>query len=241
MSLPLTWLEHNNLNFPPLEQALAEPNGLLAVGGNLSVERLKVAYNLGVFPWFNQGEPILWWYPSTRAVILTNALHVNKTTRKFLKKSPYQISINKAFDEVIQNCSNAPFRKEGTWISPMMKKAYIQLHQHGYAHSIEIWDNSRLVGGLYGVAINGFFSGESMFYQKDNASKLALIALNHLLRQANIPMIDCQLNNHFLASMGCDEISLDKFCQLKQQALSIVLPTTFWLPRYLSLNELSYN
>ena len=202
MSLPLTWLEQENLTFPPLNSALTDPNGLLAVGGDLSVERLKVAYTLGVFPWFNQGEPILWWYPSPRAVIPTSNLYIGKSTRKFLRKTPYQISLNKAFEGVIQSCSNAPFRKEGTWISPIMKKAYLQLHLAGYAHSIEIWEDNTLIGGLYGVAINGYFSGESMFYRKDNASKLALISLNQLLLTHDIPFIDCQINNNFFNQHG---------------------------------------
>ena len=241
MSLSLTWLEPESLTFPPLTCALTDPNGLLAVGGDLSVERLKVAYTLGVFPWFNQGEPILWWYPNPRAIISTNKLYIGKSTRKFLRKTPYKISINKAFEDVIQNCSNAPFRKEGTWISPIMKKAYLQLHLAGYAHSIEIWDEDLLIGGLYGVAINGYFSGESMFYRKDNASKLALITLNRLLLTYDIPFIDCQINNPFLTSMGCQDISLDCYQALKKQALAIKLPENFWAPKCITLDDLNYN
>ncbi len=183
MSHTLYQLNDNDLAFPPVNGALTEPNGLLVLGGDLSPQRLINAYRQGVFPWFSEGEPLMWWSPNPRAIIKLSDLRINRTLRKVIKKSSYKITLNTAFEQVIKLCANAPFRNDGTWIVPEMVNAYSQLHQLGYAHSIEVWqdgvsgsDEKNLVGGLYGVAINGFFSGESMFYTAPNASKFALIA-----------------------------------------------------------------
>lgn len=233
MSETLHWLNSDSLSFPPVEQALIEPNGLLAVGGDLSPERLISAYSNAIFPWFNQGEPPLWWSPSPRAIIFIDDLLVNRTLRKVLRQQKFRVSINTAFTQVIDYCANAPFRKEGTWINHDMKMAYHNLHQLGLAHSIEVWIDEQLVGGLYGVAINGFFSGESMFYIKSNASKIALVYLANHLKSEKIEFIDCQLNNPFLKSMGCVEIPRDKFLSIHHQALKHQLPTNFWQARTL--------
>ncbi|WP_448549810.1 leucyl/phenylalanyl-tRNA--protein transferase [Thalassotalea fusca] len=233
MLKPFQWLDTGNTQFPPLDSALAEPNGLLAIGGDLSPQRIIEAYKQGIFPWYNDGEPILWWYPSPRAILKFDDLYINKTLRKHLKRTPYTISVNKAFVETIDKCSNAPFRGEETWITKAMQLAYIQLHYEGYAHSVEVWQDSELVGGLYGIAINGYFSGESMFYQKANASKFALVGLCNMLADANVDFIDCQILNPFLASMGCKDVALAEFQRLQTSMLNLQVPSTLWEPRTL--------
>jgi len=237
-------LNTNNLAFPPVENALTEPNGLLAVGGDLQTKRLIEAYSQGIFPWFSENDPLMWWSPDPRAIIKLNDLRINRTLRKALKKSPYKITLNTAFEEVIELCSDAPFRDDGIWIVPEMQAAYINLHQLGYAHSIEVWQTTdddtlipkqELVGGLYGVAINGFFSGESMFYTKANASKFALVALAKLLKSINVDFIDCQLLNPFLADMGAIEISRENFINRKQIAINKAVAKDFWQARTFEL------
>jgi len=235
MSQRLYQLSDTSLAFPPLEYALSEPNGLLAVGGDLSPQRLISAYKNGIFPWFSEHDPLLWWSPDPRAVINIPNLNINRTLTKFLKKSPFTVTLNKNFNEVIAYCSDAPFRRDGTWILPAMLQAYQNLHQLGYAHSIEVWQEQTLVGGLYGVAINGFFSGESMFYLKSNASKVALVYLAKHLKSANINIIDCQLLNPFLESMGCKEISRENFVKLKDEAINVSLNDQFWQAQTLTL------
>lgn len=238
MTETLQWLDAESLTFPPLSSALKEPNGLLALGGDLCVERLLAAYKQGIFPWYNQGEPVLWWSPEPRAVIPTNQLRINRTLRKFLKNCPYQITLNHAFEEVIEQCADAPFRKEGTWIIDEMIDAYTELHRQGHAHAIEVWQDTQLVGGLYGVAIGAFFSGESMFYCQSNASKVALVALAQLLSDQGIEFIDCQLANPFLEDMGCVEISRTDFINQQSSLVASQLPAQFWLPRQLELTIL---
>jgi len=236
MSQRLYQLSDTSLAFPPLEHALTDPNGLLAIGGDLSTQRLINAYKNGIFPWFSENDPLMWWSPTPRAIINISDLKINKTLKKFLKKTPFTVSLNKDFAQVINYCSDAPFRKEGTWILPPMQQAYQELHQQGIAHSIEVWDQQELVGGLYGVAINGFFSGESMFYTQSNASKVALVYLAEHLKNAGISFIDCQMLNPFLESMGCIEISREKFVKLKEQALTISLANNFWQAKQLNFS-----
>ena len=239
--MSLYQLTVKDLAFPPVEYALTEPNGLLAVGGDLQPKRLISAYSQGIFPWFSENDPLLWWSPNPRAIIHVDDLRINRTLRKALKKSPYKITLNTAFEQVIALCADAPFRDDGTWILPDMQKAYVNLHQLGFAHSIEIWQTNsdekpELVGGLYGVAINGFFSGESMFYTSPNASKFALVALAELLKTIVVDFIDCQLLNDFLADMGATEISRENFIALKSMALNKNVSADFWQPRELSVN-----
>ncbi|MDX2369648.1 MAG: leucyl/phenylalanyl-tRNA--protein transferase [Colwellia sp.] len=241
MSQALYQLNVKDLAFPPIELALTEPNGLLAVGGDLQPQRLINAYSQGIFPWFSENDPLLWWSPNPRAIIKLCDLRVNRTLRKALKKSPYKITLNTAFEQVIALCADAPFRDDGTWILPEMQNAYVNLHQLGFAHSIEVWqtnvfDEPTLVGGLYGVAINGFFSGESMFYTSPNASKFALVALAELLRTIEVDFIDCQLLNNFLADMGATEISRENFVAFKQTAINKEVAVNFWQPRELPVN-----
>lgn len=235
-------LNDDSIEFPPLECALTEPNGLLAVGGDLSPQRLISAYKQGIFPWFSEHDPLMWWSPNPRAIIKLSDFRINRTLRKALKKNPYTITLNTAFEQVISQCSDAPFRDDGTWILPEMQAAYINLHRAGYAHSIEVWQTNNnissepkqaLVGGLYGVAINGFFSGESMFYKQANASKFALMALAQLLNSIDVDFIDCQILNPFLADMGAIEISRKHFIKSKQAAINKEVATEFWQAREL--------
>lgn len=235
MTETLQWLDTESLAFPPLNSALKEPNGLLALGGDLSVERLVSAYSNGIFPWYNQGEPVLWWSPNPRAIIPTDQLRINRTLRKFLKSCPYHVTLNHAFEEVIEYCADAPFRREGTWIIDEMIDAYKELHKQGYAHSVEVWQENTLVGGLYGIAVGGFFSGESMFYSQKNASKVALVALANLLQTQGIKFIDCQIANPFLVDMGCIEVSRQAFIDQQSLLVNKQLPEQFWLPRTLDL------
>lgn len=237
-------LNDTDFAFPPVDCALAEPNGLLAVGGDLQPKRLINAYNQGIFPWFSENDPLMWWSPDPRAIIKLSDLRINRTLRKALKKSPYKITLNTAFEEVIEQCADAPFRDDGTWILPEMQTAYINLHKLGYAHSIEVWqtDNSDisspkqiLVGGLYGIAINGFFSGESMYYTQPNASKFAIVALTKLLSSIDVNFIDCQILNPFLADMGAIEISRESFIKSKQTAINKEVAENFWQARELNL------
>jgi len=231
----LTLLSDKSSDFPDLSLALQEPNGLLAVGGDLSPSRLISAYSSGIFPWYSDGEPIMWWSPDPRAIIPLAQIKINRTLRKFINRCNYTVTVNHAFEEVIELCADAPFRKEDTWIVDDMLDAYKALHIEGKAHSIDVWHEGQLVGGLYGIAINGFFSGESMFYAMPNASKIALIGLGHLLASEGITFIDCQLANPFLEDMGCIEVARDEFIIHKQNAINIELPTDFWQPREISI------
>ncbi len=231
----LTMLNDESLSFPPVSQALSDPNGLLALGGDLTPERIIRAYSKGIFPWYSDYEPIMWWSPDPRAVIFTDQFRINRTFRKFLKSCSYRVTLNQAFEEVIEFCADAPHRKEGTWITEQMAQAYIALHQLSHAHSIEIWQDSRLIGGLYGIAIGQYFSGESMFYLEKNASKVALYSLNTLLARQGVKFIDCQLTNPFLEDMGCTEISRSEFIRLQKQNLTAPLPQDFWQAKELQL------
>jgi leucyl/phenylalanyl-tRNA--protein transferase len=188
--------------FPPVARALKDPNGLLAAGGDLSLERLLDAYRQGIFPWSSRGEPILWWSPDPRMVLHTGELKVSRSLAKNLRNKGYELRIDTAFREVIKGCAN---RKE-TWLSRPMQAAYLALHQSGYAHSFETWREDDLVGGLYGVAIGRMFYGESMFSSATDASKVALVGLVRALVARGFPLIDCQMKTPLLASLGGREI-----------------------------------
>ncbi len=235
--MALTWLAASaNSPFPTLDQALDD--GLLAVGGDLSPQRLLNAYRNGIFPWFNEHDPILWWSPDPRMVLFTDQIKISKSLKKTLKNTELSITMDRAFSEVMAACS-APRKntngetESGTWIHPEMIEAYTGLHQQGIAHSIECWQNDDLVGGLYGIAIGRIFFGESMFSTVRDSSKIALVTLCQQLKHWGFPLIDCQIYSQHLASMGAIEIErkqfisyLDKHCPQTQFNSNWLLDTS---------------
>lgn len=199
------------LQFPPVHYA--EPDGLLAIGGDLSEARLIRAYRQGIFPWY-EGEHILWWSPDPRFVLFPSELKVSNSMRQLLKKRPFEFTINKDFESVITKCKTIPRKgQEGTWITEEVKKAYLRLHQKGLAHSAEVWKDGRLAGGLYGVLLGKVFFGESMFSLESNASKYAFINYVKVLLHQGIELIDCQVYTQHLESLGARMIPRSEFCQ----------------------------
>lgn len=194
--------------FPETSSALDEPAGLLAAGGRLDTAWLTYAYSRGIFPWFNEGEPILWWSPAPRTVLYPGEFHCSKSLRKLNRQQRYLVSEDRDFDAVIQACANKREDQQGTWINPQMLEAYSNLHRAGYAHSVECYDATELVGGLYGIALGKVFFGESMFSRRSNASKLCL---QHLAECGRFEMIDCQLPTGHLHSLGAREIERAEF------------------------------
>jgi leucyl/phenylalanyl-tRNA--protein transferase len=188
--------------FPPVEAALREPNGLLAMGGDLSLECLLDAYCHAIFPWFNPGEPILWWSPDPRMVLVPGEIRVTRSLARRLRNAGFELRVDTAFTDVMHACAEPRDGEPGTWISSAMVAAYTRLHRAGYAHSIETWHDGRLVGGLYGVAIGRMFYGESMFSREPDASKVALVRLARQLQQWEFGLIDCQMETAHLASLG---------------------------------------
>ena len=208
--------------FPDPRQALAEPNGLLAFGGDLSPRRLLAAYSLGIFPWFGEHEPILWWSPDPRCVFHTETQRINRSLRRQLRGKSWRLTVDHAFDQVIRACAAPRANDAGTWLVPAMIDAYVQLHRLGHAHSVEVWDGERLVGGIYGVAIGRLFCGESMFSAESGGSKLALAALAGLLRDMDFPLIDTQVSNPHTLGLGAVEMPRVEF--LRQVARLGQLP-----------------
>jgi leucyl/phenylalanyl-tRNA--protein transferase len=203
--------------FPSAEHA--EKSGLLAVGGDLSPERLLAAYREGIFPWYSEGEPILWWSPDPRFVLFPRELRVSRSMRQFLKKQPFRITFDQAFRNVIAACRKPRHGQEGTWITQEMQEAYIALHDLGCAHSVEVWQEELLVGGLYGVSIGCTFFGESMFSTRANASKAALITLVSGLKDLRFDLIDCQVETPHLGSLGARFIPRREFRSLLKESL----------------------
>ena len=201
------------LYFPPVFEASSE--GILAVGGDLSSERLLLAYKSGIFPWFNPGEPIVWWAPKSRMVLYFDELIVSKSMRNILNRNTFKVTFNQNFREVILNCSLIKREgQRGTWISQEMMEAYCKLNELGIAKSVEVWQNNELVGGLYGIDLGFIFCGESMFSRVSNASKVAFISLVNHLNNENYKLVDCQVYNEHLNSLGCREIDRDDFMKL---------------------------
>ena len=198
------------LFFPPVSEA--SPEGILAVGGDLSPERLLLAYKSGIFPWFNEDEPIFWWSPNPRMVLFPDELKVSKSMRNILNRNIFKVTFNQNFREVISNCQKTKREgQNGTWITNDMIDAYCKLHELGIAKSVEVWQNDELVGGLYGIDLGHVFCGESMFSKVPNASKVAFIALVNQLKAANYKLLDCQVYNEHLESLGCREIDRGDF------------------------------
>jgi leucyl/phenylalanyl-tRNA--protein transferase len=209
--MSILWLESDRIGFPPRKGASSEPNGLLAAGGALSVEWLIQAYTKGIFPWYEAGQPILWWTPNPRLILTPGAFKVSRSLKKLIKNHEYKILFDNDFPEVIYQCSKARKQSTGTWITPDMASAYIDLHNAGYAHCVEVWSGSMIVGGLYGVALGKVFFGESMFSRESNTSKLALFYLTHQLKKWGFELIDCQIQSDHLLSLGAINISRELF------------------------------
>lgn len=213
--------------FPAPE--LAEPDGLLAVGGDLRPERLLEAYRLGIFPWYSEGDPILWWSPAPRLVLLPEDFHLPRRLAREIRRKTFSLTGDKAFRQVIEQCAYTRIRQgEGTWITGEMVEAYIRLHELGFAHSIECWQDGELVGGLYGVLLGRVFFGESMFARVSNTSKLSLHALTEHARQADIQLIDCQMRTEHLIRMGAREIPGRDFQALLKRFATPVMPQKKW-------------
>lgn len=215
----IPWLQRND-PFPPVETALTYPNGLLAAGADLSVPRLLEAYRRGIFPWFAEGEPILWWSPNPRMVLFPAELNVSRSLAKRLRRRDYEVRADTAFAEVMARCAAPRSGQSGTWITPKLMRAYGALHAHGYAHSVETWIGGELAGGLYGVAIGRMFYGESMFARVTDASKVAFVHLVRHLVRCGFGMIDCQMKTVHLASLGAREISRANFTSAMQVLLN---------------------
>ncbi len=215
--MPLFSLD-NELVFPPV--SFAEPDGLLAIGGDLSTERLLLAYHSGIFPWY-EGEDILWWSPDPRFVIFPGELIISKSMQRIIRKNTFTFSVNKAFEKVIDHCKKITRKEQdGTWITDEVKKAYTELHYKGYAHSAEAWLDGELVGGLYGIRIGNVFFGESMFSRVSNASKFAFISYVQQLIKENVQLIDCQVYTPHLESLGARMIDRESFISFLHQYLS---------------------
>lgn len=204
--------------FPDTREALTEPNGLLAFGGDLSVERLVAAYRKGIFPWFNPGQPILWWAPDPRTIFIPSEVHCSRSMHKFLRQNTWQVSIDFCFPQVIDACAEARSHSSGTWITTEMRAAYNRLHEAGYGHSVEVWDAGQLVGGIYGVALGKVFFGESMFSKEANASKLALIRFSQFLQRYGFELFDAQVASAHLFTMGARTIPRHLFEQKLEQS-----------------------
>lgn len=209
----LTWLKRDDLSFPPLETALREPNGLLAAGGDLRPERLLAAYRHGCFPWYQEGQPLLWWSPDPRTVLFPDELHVSRSLRKRMRHGDYRMTFDKAFAEVIQGCAGPRSYADGTWITTPMQDAYVRLHEMGVAHSVEVWQQGQLVGGLYGIAMGELFFGESMFSRATDASKVGFVTLVERLREWGFALIDCQMPTRHLESFGARSIPRAAFAE----------------------------
>ena len=209
----LTWLKRDDLSFPPLETALRVPNGLLAAGGDLRHERLLAAYRHGCFPWYQEGQPLLWWSPDPRTVLFPDELHVSRSLRKRMRNGDYRVTFDKAFAEVIQGCAGPRSYADGTWITTPMQDAYVRLHEMGVAHSVEVWQQGQLVGGLYGIAMGELFFGESMFSRATDASKVGFVTLVERLREWGFALIDCQMPTRHLESFGARSIPRAAFAE----------------------------
>lgn len=202
MSIALPWLDDDSLDFPDTATALANPNGLLAAGGDLQPARLLAAYQRGIFPWYSEGQPLLWWSPDPRMVLFPKEIKVSHSLSKLLKREHFSVTTDTAFAAVLTGCAGLRRGVDGTWLDPAMQTAYLTLHKAGHAHSVEVWRDHQLAGGLYGIALDGIFFGESMFSHQSSASRVALVWLARKLVEYGIQVIDCQLPSPHLESMG---------------------------------------
>ena len=223
----IPWLD-GGTPFPPVEKALKRPNGLLAAGADLSPERLLAAYRHGIFPWFSEGEPILWWSPDPRMVLAPDALRVTRSLAKTLRNREFEVRLDTAFAAVIAGCAAPRADQAGTWITPEMRTAYLRLHTLGYAHSVETWIDGALAGGLYGVALGRMFFGESMFSRARDASKIAFVHLARVLAARGFGLIDCQMHTAHLESLGACEIPRAEFARRVAELVDYAEPPGRW-------------
>lgn len=228
MGLPPAWLDGAEIDFPDPSAALRDPNGLLAIGGSLTPQSILQAYSRGIFPWYEDPQPILWWSPDPRAVIFPGQLHVSRSLRRTLRSGRFQLSLDRQFEQVIDYCARLRKYREGTWITPELRAAYLELHELGFAHSVEVSERGRLQGGLYGLALGRVFFGESMFSLQADASKVALYALDAHLQQHGYQLIDCQVESEHLRSMGAVTLPRDRFLAMLQRSLSDGEPAGRW-------------
>lgn len=224
------WIDSNDpsMEFPPVELALDEPNGLLAAGGDLTPERIIKAYCQGIFPWYNDDQPILWWSPDPRSVIYPEQLHISRSLAKTLRRNTFQVTLDTAFETVLKACAAPRQDEHGTWITAEIHVAYTQLYQLGIAHSVEAWQDGKLVGGLYGLAIGRVFFGESMFSLATDASKVAFVKLTQQLQKWGFTLIDCQVSSSHLNSLGAVEIPRQTFISLLDEFATQVNQTPTW-------------
>lgn len=222
--LVIPWIDAKT-GFPPVEAALREPNGLLAAGGDLRAERLLDAYRRGIYPWFSEGQPALWWSPDPRMVLYVDAFRASRSLRRRIARREFDVRIDTAFRDVIEACARAPRKgQEGTWITQDMIRAYVHMHELGYAHSVEAWRDGELVGGLYGLALGRVFFGESMFARATDASKVCLAFLVDVLRERGSVLIDCQQETEHLASLGARPIPRREFVRLLEDLVPAGAP-----------------
>ncbi len=227
--ISLHWLDiDSSSDFPPVKLALTEPDGLLAAGGDLSTERLLKAYQHGIFPWYSQDEPILWWSPNPRFVLYPGQLKISRSLKKNIRNNPYRVTMDTAFDQVITQCSRQPRPGQaGTWISDEMLEAYQRMHRLGHAHSVEVWEQDELVGGLYGMHVGPVFCGESMFSRRSNTSKVALYHLCQFLIQQGFVLIDSQVYTEHLESLGAVMIPREEYIKTLQQPTAVTMPANW--------------
>ena len=221
------WLRFSSL-FPPIDAALDDPNGLLAAGGDLSPERLREAYRHGIFPWYNGGQPILWWSPNPRMVLFVDEFKLPHSLHKVVRQGRFEIRVDTAFRQVVAACAGPRHGQSGTWITPQVIDAYTALHEQGHAHSVEAWREGTLVGGLYGVAIGRMFYGESMFARESDASKVALVKLVATLKRMEMPLIDCQQETEHLARFGARPITRRVFAGWLSRLVNSPAPAESW-------------
>jgi leucyl/phenylalanyl-tRNA--protein transferase len=236
----VVWLTVNDAptDFPPVEDALREPDGLLAAGGDLSTPRILAAYRQGIFPWYDDGQPLLWWSPDPRCVFRPGDLHISRRLAREVRGSSCELRTNTAFADVIQACAGPRPHQRGTWITRDMRAAFERLHSEGWAHSIEVWRGDELVGGLYGLAIGRAFFGESMFSRQSNASKLALLYVDRLLSEGVFGILDCQVQSPHLLSLGAETIARSEFIRHLDELCSPSDPLVEWPSVPLSVAEL---
>ena len=224
--------------FPDIESALHQPDGLLAAGGDLTSDRLLTAYVQGIFPWYDEGQPILWWSPYSRCVLRPSEMHLSRRLRQTIRRSSLTVSFNRAFADVIRACAGERKSQQGTWITQDMIGAYERLHKEGWAHSVEVWNSDRLVGGLYGLSIGDVFFGESMFSAESNASKIALLGLCCQLTENDFALIDCQVVSRHLMTLGATVMPRAEFARILHSACSAATRFDGWPRKSLSIRQL---